>query len=41
MRLNSIGTRFLKVCEWSDCVANQCFGLVRVQGGKNEAQLDW
>ena len=37
MRLNSIGSGLLEVCEKSECVADQCFGSGRLQGGKNEA----
>ena len=32
--LNWIGTRILEVCERSRCVADQCFGSGRLQGGK-------
>ena len=28
MRLKSIGTRFLEVCERSECFVDQCFGSV-------------
>ena len=30
MRFNSIGSRILKVCERSECVADQCYGWGRI-----------
>ena len=38
MGFNLIGTEILEVCERSECVTDQCFGLGGgLQGGKNGA----
>ena len=39
MGLNSFGTEILQVCKRSECVANQCFGSGRIQGGKMGLEL--
>ena len=37
MRLNSIGTRILEVCERLECVTDQCIKFGRFKGGENGA----